>query len=212
MSNTAEIVASVLKNKIIAIIRAEDSLLEHLPRALPAMERGGLKLIEVTITTPDALKTISWAVKNKSAETKFGAGTITNVDEAQSAIDVGAEFLVCPTLSTEVIEFGIKKDVPVLPGCLTPTEVLTAHQVGAELVKLFPCSAFGPNYIKDLLGPLTKAKLIAVGGVELANMKEFFSAGAVAVGIGKSLVSGKLVREATEAEIEKRVREFVDQI
>lgn len=199
----------LLRYKLVSIIRSELSVLEELKKTLPVLELAGLKLVEVTLNTPKALETISWSVSNKSGNLKFGAGTVTTVDEAKSAIDAGAEFLICPTLSLPVIELGIKHGVSVLPGCMTPTEVFTAHSAGAEFVKLFPVSALGPSYIRDLLGPLSNAKVVAVGGVGLNNLKDYLVAGAVGIGIGSSMLSAKLLREGNEAQIRNSVEQFV---
>lgn len=195
--------------KLVSIIRSNFSILEDFKKVLPILQVSGLKLVEVTLNTPNALETVSWSVKNKSKDLKFGVGTVTTVDEAKSSIDAGAEFLVCPTLSVPVIELGVKLGVPVLPGCLTPTEVFTAHSAGAEFVKLFPVSTLGPSYIRDLLGPLSNAKLVAVGGVGLENLQQYLAAGAVGVGIGNSMLSGKLIREGSEVEIQNNIQEFV---
>jgi len=200
---------TVLESRLISIVRSKESVFEDLKKVFLGVERSGLQLIEVTLNTPDALKTISWCSSHPATKLKFGAGTVTTLEEAKAAISAGAQFLVCPILSIAVIEEGLRSNVPVIPGCMTPTEVFTAQSAGAEFIKLFPVSSLGANYLKDMLAPLSSAKLIAVGGVGLDNLAHYFEAGAVAVGIGNSLISEKLLREASEEEVLNRLEQYV---
>ena len=204
--------SAVQEHKLISIIRSNTPLLNDFPRVLPALQEGGLRIVEVTLNTPQALEIIFWAGLNKSPGMIFGAGTVTTVEEAKAAIGNGAQFLICPTLDVKIIEEGLRQRIPVIPGCMTPTEIITAQRAGAELIKIFPCSSLGSGYLKDVLGPLSNSKLIAVGGVSLKNLHSYFDAGAVAVGIGNSLISPQLIKESSTEEISARVREFVSAV
>jgi len=156
----------------------------------------GLQAIEVTMNTPDAEKIVA-ANRNNVPEGKFlGMGTIRNLAEAEKAYAAGAMFLVTPNLDPAVIQFARNKNIPVVTGALTPTEVYRAWDEGASMVKVFPCRALGgPQYIKELRGPFDQIPLVAVGGVTLATINEYLQAGAAAVGVGISLFGENAVME-----------------
>jgi 2-dehydro-3-deoxyphosphogluconate aldolase/(4S)-4-hydroxy-2-oxoglutarate aldolase len=142
----------------------------------------------------------------------IGAGTILKADEAKEAIRAGAQFLVAPTLNPEVVRAGLERDVAVIPGAFTATEIAKAWELGAGLVKLFPAGSVGPAYVRDLLGPLSFVPLIASGGVTLENAGAFIRAGAAAIGVGRALVPRDLVVQRAFAEIETRARSFSEAV
>ncbi|HIJ90348.1 MAG: hypothetical protein OEV89_06225 [Desulfobulbaceae bacterium] len=172
---------------------------------------AGLTAMEVTMNTPGAEQIVA-AYRPAVPEGKLlGMGTIRTLEEARRAVGAGAMFLVTPNLDTRVIEYAKQEGVPIVAGALTPTEVYTAWSAGADLVKVFPCSAMGgPQYIKDLLGPFDHIRLAAVGGVSLANLGEYFAAGAAAVGVSTSLFGAKPLREKNLAPIGQNVKNFIE--
>jgi 2-dehydro-3-deoxyphosphogluconate aldolase/(4S)-4-hydroxy-2-oxoglutarate aldolase len=170
---------------------------------------SGLQAIEITMNTEHALQIVA---ENKSAVPPgklLGMGTIRSLKEAIKAVESGAMFLVTPNTDIEVIEYARSKSVPVISGALTPTEIYTAWSAGAEMVKVFPCRTLGPQYIKELRGPFEQIPLVAVGGVDLDNIKEYFAAGVRAVGTSTSLFGRKALMEHDLEEIAKNVEKFI---
>ncbi|MBE0409835.1 MAG: bifunctional 2-keto-4-hydroxyglutarate aldolase/2-keto-3-deoxy-6-phosphogluconate aldolase [Anaerolineales bacterium] len=200
----------ILKTGIVAIIRAQRS--EQLLAAADAVLAGGVQAIEVTMTTPDALDVIKQATERYGNEVLFGVGSVLDGETARSALLAGAQFVVCPTLNIETIEVCKRYSVPVMPGAYTPTEILTAWEAGADIVKVFPASVGGPAYIKALKGPLPQVRLAAVGGVKVENTADFFRAGVSVVGVGGELVNQALLDEKDFTTITQRAKQFRDQV
>jgi len=191
---------------IIAIMRAKTS--DQLLEAAKAILAGGVNAIEVTMTTPGALDVIRQAVQTFGGEVIFGAGSVLDPETARAAIMAGAQFVVCPTLNLKTIEMCHRYSIPVIPGAYTPTEVLTAWEAGATLVKVFPASVGGPAYLKAIKAPLPQVKLVAVGGVDLSNTADFIRAGCEMVGVGGELVNQKLLETRDFAALTQRARDF----
>ncbi len=170
---------------VIAIVRGVEP--DFFKTLMNLSFNAGLTAIELTMNTKDAAKTIG-KLRNEVPPGKYlGAGTIRNLDEAKEAADAGAMFFVTPNLDTQVIHYATARNIPVIAGALTPTEIYRAWSEGASMVKIFPCATFGPGYFKDLNGPFDSIPLIAVGGVTKENIKDYFNAGAVAVGVSTAL-------------------------
>src|SRR5215203_4858110 len=178
------VLSQLLQHKIIAILRGV-----HPDRVVPIIEalfEGGIRAVEITLNSVDAYKVIK-QVSNKMQEKMLvGAGTVLDASSALKVIDVGAQFIISPSLDLETIRVTKEKGIISIPGAFTPTEIVTAHKAGADIVKVFPAS--DPKYIKDLRGPLSHIPLMPTGGVSLENIKAFHKAGAVAFGIGTALV------------------------
>ncbi|MCR4429187.1 MAG: bifunctional 4-hydroxy-2-oxoglutarate aldolase/2-dehydro-3-deoxy-phosphogluconate aldolase [Caldiserica bacterium] len=204
--NPLESIQKILQSGIIAIMRAPSS--KQLLDAASAILEGGLDVIEVAMTTPGALEVVRGAVSQFGDKVLFGAGTVLDPETARAAILSGAQFVVSPSLNLKVIEICKRYSVPVIPGAYTPTEIVSAWEAGADMVKVFPASIGGPEYIKALRGPLPQVLLAAVGGVNLENTKEFIQAGVDVVGVGADLVNPKLLEERNFQEISKRARDF----
>lgn len=170
---------------------------------------SGLQAIEITMNTDQAINIVSSNIGSVPSGKLLGMGTIRNLAEAEKAVEAGAMFLVTPNTDTAVIEYAVSKSVPVISGALTPTEVYTAWSAGAVMVKVFPCSPFGPEYIRELRGPFDHIPLVAVGGVDLDNIREYFAAGAKAVGASTSLFGRKALMEHDLEEIACNVRKFI---
>jgi 2-dehydro-3-deoxyphosphogluconate aldolase/(4S)-4-hydroxy-2-oxoglutarate aldolase len=170
---------------------------------------SGLQAIEITMNTEHALRIVS---ENRSAVPPgklLGMGTIRNIGEAIQAVESGAMFLVTPNTDIEVITYAGSKSVPVISGALSPTEVYTAWSAGAEMVKVFPCRTFGPQYIRELRGPFEQIPLVAVGGVNADNINEYFAAGVTAVGASTSLFGRKALMERNLEDIAENVKYFI---
>jgi 2-dehydro-3-deoxyphosphogluconate aldolase/(4S)-4-hydroxy-2-oxoglutarate aldolase len=176
---------------LIAIVRLDSS--GELVKVAKAIAAGGVSVIEFTMTTPGALRTIEESSKSLGGDVLIGAGTVLDAETARAAILAGAEFIVAPTLNPEVIELCHRYDKIVVPGAYTPTEILSAWELGADFVKLFPAEIGGPAYLKAVRAPLPQVKLIAVGGVSVETAASFIRAGAAALGVGSSLVNQKIV-------------------
>jgi 2-dehydro-3-deoxyphosphogluconate aldolase/(4S)-4-hydroxy-2-oxoglutarate aldolase len=192
---------------IIAIMRAQRS--DQLLAAAEAIRLGGVSVIEVTMTTPDALGVIESAATRFGREVLFGAGSVLDAKMARSAILSGAGFIVAPTLDLEVIKVCQRCSVPVIPGCFSSTEMLTAWQAGAEMVKLFPASLGGPGMLKAILAPLPQLEIVPVGGVNLTNAAEFIRKGAAALGVGSNLINQQLLDEGDMDALTGRAAAFI---
>lgn len=197
----------IMSEGIVAIMRADSS--EQLLAAADAIRAGGLHVIEVTMTTPGALDIVREATHAYGSAVAFGVGSVLDAETARAAILAGAHFVVSPTLSPKTVEMCRRYSVPVIPGALSPTEILTAWEMGADAVKVFPASLGGPAYIKDIKAPLPQIRLVAVGGVDSSNTSDFIRAEADAVGVGSALVSSELLRTGDFSAITERARELV---
>jgi 2-dehydro-3-deoxyphosphogluconate aldolase/(4S)-4-hydroxy-2-oxoglutarate aldolase len=179
----------------------------------PLMEaafHGGLEAIEVTLNTTQA-ETMIADQRHRVPEGKLlGMGTVCNLDMAKRAVDSGAMFLVTPNTDEKVIDFAIARNIPIVAGAFTPTEVYTAWTSGASLIKVFPCTQVGPQYIRDLLGPFDSAPLVAVGGVTRDNVSAYFKAGARAVGVGTSLFGREAIAQKRTEDIVLNVKSFLE--
>lgn len=201
---------TILETGVVAIMRARSA--DQLLEAAEAVLAGGVKAIEVTMTTPGALDVIRQAVSKFGSEVLFGVGSVLDPETARSAMLAGAQFVVCPTLNIKTVEICNRYSVPVMPGAYTPTELLTAWEAGATVVKVFPASVGGPAYIKAIKAPLPHIRLAAVGGVDLDNAADFIRAGVEIVGVGGELVSQKLLDAKDFAAITERARGFREQV
>lgn len=181
----------VLDAGIVAVVRAPDPT--GLVEVIRALAAGGVTVAEVTLTVPNALDVIRQAKKELGSDVLLGAGTVLDPETCRAALLAGAEFIVSPTLNLEVIQMCRRYDKLVMPGAFTPTEVLTAWEAGADIVKVFPAELVGPAFFKAMRGPLPQVRLMPTGGVDLQTAPAFLAAGACCLGIGSQLVDAKLV-------------------
>lgn len=195
---------------VVAIMRAEQS--DVLIQVARSIHAGGVHFIEVTMTTPGALQVIGDAKRNLDAEVRFGAGSVLDGETARQAILMGADFIVTPVMSSDAIRICRRYGTPIITGAYTPTEVLTAWELGSDLVKVFPASIGGPSHIKAVLAPLPQVKLVPVGGVSHSNTADYIAAGAFAVGVGSSLVNQQLIVDGAFDQIEDKARELVQAV
>jgi 2-dehydro-3-deoxyphosphogluconate aldolase / (4S)-4-hydroxy-2-oxoglutarate aldolase len=176
---------------VVAIVRLKSS--DELVEVAAAIEAGGIDVIEFTVTTPGAFEVIRDATRRFGDKLVLGAGTVLDAETARTAIGAGARFIVSPNLRRETIEICHRYGVASLPGAFTPTEILSAWEWGADMVKVFPATALGPRYISDVLAPLPQVRLVPVGGVNAENTGAFIKAGAAGVGVGSNLVEAAAV-------------------
>lgn len=195
---------------LIAIMRAKSS--EQLIAAADAIKQGGAQVIEVTMTTPGALDVIKEAKARYSEDVLFGAGSVLDSETTRMAILAGADFIVAPTLNLEAIALCNRYSTPIIPGCYSATEILTAWEAGADMIKLFPASVGGPNLVKALLAPLPQVEIVPVGGVNLDTAAEFIQKGAAALGVGSSLINQKLLEAGDMSELTRRAALFVEKV
>lgn len=201
-----DLLAAIREHRLIAILRGFDT--DRVVPLAEALHAGGIRLIEVTMNTPDAERQIRALAERSEGRWHVGAGTVLDVEMARRALACGATYFVTPNLDEEVLAFAAEAGVDVLPGALTPTEIVRAHRHGAKAVKLFPASAMGPAYVKDLQGPLSHIPLVAVGGVGLDNAAEYLAAGAVGLGLGSQLLDRQALRVGNYALITERAKRF----
>ena len=175
-----------------------------------AIMAGGVNVLEVTMTVPGAIRVIEQLANHHGEKLLLGAGTVLDPETARSCILAGAQFIVSPALDLRTIELCRRYSVPIMPGALTPTEIVSAWQAGADVVKVFPCSALGgAKYLKALQGPLPQIHLIPTGGVSLATAEEFLAAGAFALGVGGDLVDAKAAREGRTGVITENAQKYI---
>ncbi len=175
-----------------------------------AILAGGIDILEVTMTVPGAIRVIEQLADHHGDKLLLGAGTVLDAETARNCLLAGAQFIVSPALDLRTIELCRRYSVPVMPGALTPTEILTAWQAGADVVKVFPCSALGgAKYLKALQGPLPQIQIIPTGGVSLSTAEEFLAAGAFALGVGGDLVDAKAAREGRSDVITENARKYI---
>ena len=198
----------IYEHRIVAILRGCDP--SHVLPIAEALYAGGIRLLEITLNSPGAFEAIEAAVTDWGDRMVIGAGTVLEAAEATSAIAAGARFILSPSLDAAVIRRTLDLGAVSIPGAFTPTEILEAWRKGAQIVKVFPAS-IGPAWFRDIRGPLPQVPLMATGGVSLSNLKDFDKAGAVAFGIGSSLVSPvpDLTREHLHA-LTIKAKAFVD--
>lgn len=203
-------IQQILEKKVVAVVRLENyNRAVDVARALAA---GGVNVLEFTLTGQGATNAVTATRKALGDSVCVGVGTVLSAEQAEAAIDAGAEFLVTPAVRKQVIAASVKRQTLVLCGGMTPTELLEAHEAGAEMVKVFPAQLGGPKFIKDVLAPMPFLKMVPTGGVSPDNARDYLAAGAVAVGIGGNLVSNKLVAAEAFEQITATAKACMDAV
>ncbi len=187
----ADVTAAIESMGVVAVIRMKDPA--RLRAVVDALAEGGVRALEVTMTVPRAVELIRELAPSMPSGFILGAGTVVDAATAHAVIDAGARFIVSPVFRRAVIEACHQHDVPAMPGCFSPTEILDAHDAGADVIKVFPATMLGPQFLKDVRAPLPQVKLMPTGGVTLDNAGDWIRAGAVAVGVGSALVDAKAI-------------------
>ena len=186
-----EVRNKILERKVVAVVRMKNS--SQLLKVIEAIKIGGVSGIELTMTIPNAIQAIETADKEFGDDILLGVGSVTDKQTALDAINAGAKFVVSPIYKAEVVQAVIDKNIVVIPGCFSPTEIQTAYEQGADFIKIFPADNLGMSFIKSIKAPLPHLKVIPTGGVNLENAIDWINAGASAVGIGSALVDNKAI-------------------
>jgi 2-dehydro-3-deoxyphosphogluconate aldolase/(4S)-4-hydroxy-2-oxoglutarate aldolase len=203
-----QVLRRVAEVGVVPVVRADSA--EQAMQVIEAIKAGGVDVLEVTMTVPGAVRVIERLADRYGDRVVLGAGTVLDPETARACILAGATFVVSPALNAGTIELCRRYSVAVLPGALTPTEVVTAWQAGADVVKVFPCGALGgAKYLKSLKAPLPQVEMIPTGGVSLKTAAEFIEAGALALGVGADLVDTKAVREGRPEKVTEAARAYV---
>src|SRR5580700_1322851 len=197
----------VLDCGIVAIVRSPDG--QQLVEVARALADGGVSVVEITMTVPDALDVVRQVRRALGDRLLLGAGTILDPETGRAALLAGAEYLVAPTLNLDVIRLCRRYDKLVMPGAFTPTEILTAWEAGADVVKVFPADVVGPAYFKALRGPLPQIRVMPTGGVDLSTAASFLKAGACCLGVGGSLVEPKAITAGDFSRIRELAQQYV---
>lgn len=206
-----ETLTKILEEGIVPVIRVSSA--QEAFEVARAIKEGGVSVIEVTMTVPGAMDAIREVSQKFGKEVLLGAGTVLDPETARMALINGARFLVSPSLNLDVIKMSNRYSAVVIPGALTPTEILTAWEAGADLVKVFPIAQVGgPAYIKAIQGPLPHVPLVPTGGVNLQNAGEFIKAGAAAIAVGGELVDKKAVAEKRYSVIVENAQKFLAEV
>jgi 2-dehydro-3-deoxyphosphogluconate aldolase / (4S)-4-hydroxy-2-oxoglutarate aldolase len=206
--NKSEVLKRIKEIGIVPVVRAASA--DEAMRAIDALQEGGISVLEITMTVPGAVAVIEELSKRFENEVMVGAGTVLDAETARACMLAGAQFIVSPAFNLATIEVCSRYSIAVVPGALTPTEVVTAWQAGADAVKIFPCGAVGgAKYLRALKAPLPQVELIPTGGVTLQTAGEFIRAGALALGVGAGLVNPKAIRDGQPEKVSKAARAYV---
>lgn len=206
--NKRDVLRRIEEVGVVPVVRASSA--EEALQIVEAIRAGGVPVLEITMTVPRAVKVIEQVADRFGEEVVVGAGTVLDAETARACILAGAAFVVSPALNLSTIEMCRRYGVAVIPGALTPTEVVTAWQAGADVVKIFPCGALGgAKYLKSLKAPLPQIEMIPTGGVSLGTAAEFIEAGALALGVGADIVDTKAIREGQPEKVTEAARAYV---
>ncbi|HEX4639560.1 MAG TPA: bifunctional 4-hydroxy-2-oxoglutarate aldolase/2-dehydro-3-deoxy-phosphogluconate aldolase [Chthoniobacterales bacterium] len=206
----AAVVERIKRERAVAVIRTDS--IERALSASNAAVAGGFRAIEITFSFPEASKAIAQLAQSNERDLLIGAGTILTREHVHEAVKAGALFLVSPCVLPEVLDAARELQVAIIPGAFTPTEIYTAHSLGADIVKIFPAVKFGPEYLKAIRGPLPNIPIMPTSGVDASNVAEWFKAGAVAVGAVGTVFDPALIRNGDRDALTKRAWEFMDAV
>jgi 2-dehydro-3-deoxyphosphogluconate aldolase/(4S)-4-hydroxy-2-oxoglutarate aldolase len=205
-----QIYQTIRREKIIAIVRGVR--IDQVINIAEALLTGGIKMLEVTCNTDSVFEMIGMLREKMAGRMCIGAGTVIKTQLVEKSLEAGAEFMIAPDTNTDVIDYCVKHDVAILPGAATATEILAAKRHGAKMVKIFPASALGVNYIKALRGPIDDVDFVAVDGLRPENMAEFFAVGCVAIGVGASVVRKECIEKGDWKAITDTARRYVENL
>jgi 2-dehydro-3-deoxyphosphogluconate aldolase/(4S)-4-hydroxy-2-oxoglutarate aldolase len=209
MMNKNEVLQKIKEIGVVPVVRASSA--DEALRVIDAIREGGVPVLEITMTVPGAVKVIEEAAKRHGSEVLVGAGTVLDPETARACMLAGAQFVVSPALNLDTIAICRRYSITVMPGALTPTEVVTAWQAGADVVKVFPCGAMGgASYLKSLKAPLPQVEMIPTGGVSLKTGADFIAAGAMALGVGADLVDTTAIKQGNPQKVTDAARQYVE--
>jgi len=199
-----QILDEILKRKSIAVLRIKEA--DKLKNVIEAIAEGGVTVSEITMSVPNAIQLIEKMTNELDKNIVLGVGTVLNAQVCEDAIKAGAKYVVSPVFKTEIIDMAHKYDIPVMPGCFSPTEILTAYEAGADVIKVFPADSLGMPYFKALLAPLPHIPMMPSGGVTLTNAGEWLKAGACAVGIGSALLDKEAIQSGNFSKLTENAK------
>ena len=205
-----ELVNEMKDNGVVAVVRTKHP--DKLLKIAEAIYDGGVKFIEITMTVPNALKMIEQVRNSVRDDIIIGVGSVLASDTAQKAIDAGAQFVVSPIFNKDIIDTVHKNNIPAMPGTFTPTEMLNAHQCGADIIKVFPADILGMKFFKGVKAPMPELNLMPTGGVTLDNAGDWIRAGACAVGVGTALLDVQAIEENNYKKLTENARRIVNSI
>lgn len=205
-----EIVKCIIDNGVVAVVRTKHP--DKLIKIIEAIYEGGIKCIEITMTVPNALNMITQVRKSVSSEILVGVGSVLDSDTAQKAIDAGAKFVVSPIYNNEILSISHKNNVPVMPGCFTPTEIFNAQKAGADIIKVFPADVLGMRFFKSIKAPMPNLKIMPTGGVTLDNAGDWIKSGACAVGIGSALLDEKAIEDSNYSKLTENAKRIINSL
>ena len=205
-----EIVKRIIESKVVAIIRMDKS--DKVISVAEAMIEGGIVSLEITMTTPNALQIIKELSDNYGSNVLIGVGSIVDAETAIKAIEAGAKYIISPIFKKEIVEASHKLDIPAIPGCYTPTEIFTAQEAGADIVKVFPADQLGTNYMKAIKAPMPQLNVMPTGGVTLTNAGSWINAGACAVAVGSNLLDKAAIEENNFGKITANAELIIENI
>lgn len=205
-----KVLESLLVSKAVAVIRMTDAA--KIAEVAAALRKGGVTALEVTMTVPGAVEIVRAMARDKEPGVLVGAGTVLDARTASDVIAAGADFVVSPVMDTDMVRACREAEVLVVPGAFTPTEIVVAWLAGADIVKVFPATSLGPQFFRDLRGPLPHIRLMPTGGVTLENAREFIAAGACCVGIGTALLDKKTIDADDWEALASRARRLVESL
>lgn len=206
----AAVIQQIESLGVVAVIRMNEP--DRLRAVVDALAAGGVRVLEVTMTVPRAVDLIREIASTLPGGFLLGAGTVVDAATTTRVIDAGAQFVVSPVFRPAVIDAAHERDVPAMPGCMTPTEILAAWDAEADVVKVFPATGLGPGFLKDVRGPLPHVKLMPTGGVTLANAGDWIRAGAVAVGVGTALLDASAIASGNYQVLTANARRIIDNV
>lgn len=205
-----KILNEILKAKAVAVLRVKEP--DKLKKIIDAIYAGGVSAVEITMTVPNAIQLIEKMNEELDKNIVLGVGSVLNKSVAEDAIKAGAKYVVSPVLKKEIIEAAHNHGVPAMPGCFTPTEIQTAYEYGADVIKVFPADIVGMAFFKAILAPLPHLKLMPTGGVNLTNAGDWLKAGACAVGIGSALLDKKAIAEENYSKLTENAAAIMQSI
>ena len=206
--NKQDVLRKIAEVGLVPVVRAQSA--DEAMKVADAIREGGVPVLEITMTVPGALGVMEQVVRRFGSDVVLGAGTVLDAETARACILAGARFVVSPSLNLGTIEMCRRYSVAVMPGALTPTEVVAAWSAGADVVKIFPCGALGgASYIKSLKAPLPQIEMIPTGGVSVKTAADFIKAGSMALGVGADLVDTQAIRDGNARAVTEKAREYV---
>lgn len=204
----SKVLETIKREKLVPVIRTNST--DDARQAINILSKCGIKVFEITMTVPNTIELIA-ELNESNSEILIGAGTVLDKSNAEKCVEAGAKFIVSPAFDAETVKFCREKNVAIMPGTLTPTEVLTAHNAGADCVKIFPCDVMGgAKYLKTLKTLFPHIEMMPTGGVSLDTIADFFNAGAIAVGVGTDLVDFKAMREENLEIVAEKARKYLE--